>query len=237
LPLVLWLHGGGWTLGDVESYDRVCRRLAAGSGAAVLSLDYRLAPEHPWPASVDDTIAALRWISGAPEELGELTGRLAIAGDSAGATLSVLACLRVRDEAPAFLPQLQVLVYGNFDLSGSLPSSAGGRAEGDAGADVERYLISQWVPEESRWQDPDVSPYFAEDLAGLPRTVVVSAERDALRDHSSAMARRLRDAGVDVELRQEPGLIHDFLQLDEISPACAAAGDRVAEDLRTGLSA
>jgi acetyl esterase len=118
-PLVVYLHGGGWTIGGLESHDRMCRRLAAGSSAAVLAIDYRLAPEHPWPASVDDTVAALRWVASASADLGETPSAVAVAGDSAGGTLAALACLRLRDEDPAALPSLQVLVYANTDLTGS----------------------------------------------------------------------------------------------------------------------
>lgn len=96
-PLIVYLHGGGWTVSSLESHDRMCRRLADSSGAAVLALNYRLAPEHPWPASVDDTVAALRRVASAPAELGEASRAVAVAGDSAGGTLAALACLRLRD--------------------------------------------------------------------------------------------------------------------------------------------
>lgn len=236
-PLVVYLHGGGWTMGSLESHDRICRRLADGSGAAVLAIDYRLAPEHPWPASVDDTVAALRWVASAPAEL-ELGGAptaVAVAGDSAGGALAALACLRLREESPAALPGLQVLLYANTDLTGSQPSMRE-KAHG-FGLDVARvrFFNSQWVPDQARWSDPGVSPLFAPDLRGLPAALIITAENDPLRDESEAYASRLRDAGVEVELRREPGLIHNFMMLDEISPACAAAGDRVAADLRARL--
>jgi acetyl esterase len=234
-PLVVYLHGGGWTIGSLESHDRMCRRLAAGSGAAVLAIDYRLAPEHPWPASVDDTVAALRWVATAPAELGEPPSSVTVAGDSAGGTLAALACLRLREEDAAALPALQVLLYANTDLAGTCPSMRE-KAEG-WGLDVDRiqFFNAQWVPDQARWADPGVSPLYAPDLAGLPPALIVSAEHDPLRDESEAYASRLRDAGVDVTLRREPGLIHGFMTLDEISPACAAAADRVAADLRTRL--
>jgi len=232
VPLVLYLHGGGWTIGDLESFDRLCRRLADGSGAAVLALQYRLAPEHPWPASVDDSVAALRWVMSGPADLGEAPRAVAVAGDSAGGTLAALACLRLRDEHPASLPDLQVLIYANTDLTGACPSMREKATGWGLDADMVRFFNSQWVPERTRWSDPGVSPLYASDLSGLPPTLVVSAEHDPLRDESEAYGRRLRDAGVDVESRREPGLIHNFMLLDEISPACAAAADRVAADLR-----
>jgi acetyl esterase len=237
IPLVVYLHGGGWTIGNLESHDRMCRRLADGSGAAVLAIDYRLAPEHPWPASVDDTVAALRWVASAPGDLGEVPSAVAVAGDSAGGTLAALACLRLRDEYPAALPRLQALLYANTDLTGTQPSMREKAAGWGLDASTVRFFNSQWVPDQARWSDPGVSPLHAPDLSGLPGTLIVTAEHDPLRDESEAYARRLRDAGVEVELRREPGLIHSFMLLDEISPACAAAADRVAADLRAHLNA
>jgi acetyl esterase len=236
-PLVVYLHGGGWTIGSLESHDRMCRRLADGSGAAVLAIGYRLAPEHPWPASVDDTVAALRWVVSAPAELGEAPSAVAVAGDSAGGTLAALACLRLRDEYPAALPRLQALLYANTDLTGGQPSMREKAAGWGLDADAVRFFNSQWVPDQARWSDPGVSPLHAPDLCGLPSALIVTAEHDPLRDESEAYARRLRDAGVAVELRREPGLIHNFMLLDEISPACAAAAGRVAADLRARLNA
>jgi acetyl esterase len=235
-PLVVYLHGGGWTIGSLDSHDRMCRRLADGSGAAVLAIDYRLAPEHPWPASVDDTVAALRWVATAPAGLGEAPTAVAVAGDSAGGTLAALGCLRLRDEYPPALPDLQVLLYANTDLTGSQPAMREKATGWGLDAATVRFFNSQWVPDQARWSGPGVSPLHAPDLSGLPSALVVSAEHDPLRDESEAYARRLRDAGVQVELRREPGLIHGFMTLDEISPACAAAADRVAADLRARLT-
>jgi acetyl esterase len=235
--MVVYVHGGGWTIGTLASYDRVCRRLARGSGLRVLAVDYPLAPEHPWPASVDDTVAILRWVRSAPVELSEQPRAVAVAvaGDSAGGTLAALACLRLRDEQPDGLPYLQVLLYANTDLTGAHPSMREkGRGFG-LDADTVRWFARQWVPDERRWSDPGVSPLHAPDLGGLPAARVVSAEHDPLRDEGEAYAMRLRDAGVEVELRREAGLIHNFMLLDEVSPACAAAGDRVAADVRAHL--
>ncbi len=210
-PLVVYLHGGGWTIGNLESFDRMCRRLADGSGAAVLALEYRLAPEHPWPAAVDDTIAALRWVASAPRELGQTPGAVAVAG--AGGTLAALVCLRLRDEHPEALPDLQALIYANTDLTGAQPSMREKATGWGLDADTIRFFNSQWVPDQTRWSDPCVSPVHAADLSGLPSSLIITAEHDPLRDESEAYARRLREARVDVELRREPGLIHNFMLL------------------------
>ena len=170
-------------------------------------------------------------------ELGEVPSAVAVAGDSAGGTLAALACLRLRDEYPAALPRLQALLYANTDLTGTQPSMREKATGWGLDAGTVRFFNSQWVPDQARWSDPGVSPLHAPDLSGLPGALIVTAEHDPLRDESEAYARRLRDAGVEVELRREPGLIHSFMLLDEISPACAAAADRVAADLRAHLNA
>jgi len=230
LPLVLYLHAGGWTVGSIASADRLCRRLAVAADAAVLSLEYRLAPEHPWPASVDDAVATMRWIARGPEELDGLRpwGTL---GDSAGGTLVTLACQRLRTEDPAALPALEALVYANADLTGSHPSMRENAEGGGLDPAAVRWFNSQWVADEARWGEEGVSPVAAADLSGMPPSLIVSAEHDPLRDELEAYAERLREAGVEVTARREPGMIHNFLQQDEASPAAAAAGDRIGREL------
>lgn len=236
LPVLLYLHGGGFTIGNLETHDSLCRQLALRSGAAVVALDYRLAPEHPWPASVDDTVGALGWVARRPPALDPVTGRMAVVGDSAGGTLAALACLRLRSEQPPALPDLQVLLYPNTDLTGSSPSMRENATGFGLTADDVRTFARYWVPDETRWADPGVSPLHAPDLTGLPPALIVTAEYDPLRDEGEAYARRLAEAGVEVELRREPGLIHNFLMLDEVSPASAAAADHVAAELHDRLN-
>jgi len=119
--VIVYFHGGGWTIGSLDSHDRACRRIAAGTGAQVLAVDYRLAPEHPWPASADDAVTAVRSVGQSPPEL-PLGGAVMVAGDSAGGTLAALVCLRLRDGHPEAHPDLQVLIYANTDLTGDPPS-------------------------------------------------------------------------------------------------------------------
>lgn len=234
-PIVLYLHGGGWTVGDLDSFDRVCRRLALSSKAAVLALDYRLAPEDPWPASVEDTVAALRWIAGAPAELDGLGPAVGVAGDSAGGTLAALACQRLRDEDPGSLPALQVLIYANADLTGAQPSMRENATGGGLEPEAVRWFNGQWVPDPARWGDSGVSPLALADLAGLPPALVISAEHDPLRDELELYAERLGETGVEVVLRREAGQIHNFMQYDEISPAAAAAADRIGAEIGSRL--
>jgi acetyl esterase len=230
LPLVLYLHAGGWTVGSIAAADRLCRRLAVAADAAVLSLGYRLAPEHPWPASVDDAVATMRWIARGPAEL-EGLGPWGALGDSAGGTLVTLACQRLRTEDPAALPAVQALIYANTDLTGSHPSMRENAEGGGLDPAAVRWFNSQWVADESRWGDEGISPLGAADLAGMPPALIVSGERDPLRDELEDYAERLRAAGNQVIARREPGMIHNFLQMDEASPAAAAAGDRIGHEL------
>jgi len=228
--LVVYFHGGGWTIGSLETHDRACRRLAARAGLPVLAVDYRLAPEHPAPAAVDDAVAAFEWAAGAPGELGFRPQLIALAGDSAGGALAELAALRTR-KSPAS-PDFVALAFPNTDLDatgGSMISNAHGY--GLESADIE-WFSRQWLPDRARWSDPDVSPLKAGDLTGFPPAIIVTCELDPLRDQGEAFAARLRSAGVDVTLRREPGMVHNFLLWDLISPACAAAGDRFADDIR-----
>ena len=224
--LLLYLHGGGWTIGSIETYDR----LASRSGIALLSLEYRLAPEHPWPASIDDTVMALEWIAQRPLELGP-TGAVAVGGDSAGGTLATLACHRLRERHSQAMPALQVLLYPNTDLTGAHPSMTEKATGYGLTAEGIRFFNRQWVPNDAQWSGPTVSPLHAPDLAGLPPALVVTAEHDPLRDEGNRYAERLAAAGVEVLHRCEPGLVHSFMRLDRVSPACAAAADRVADEL------
>ena len=187
--MLLYLHGGGWVIGDLETHDRACRRLAASSGVSVLALDYRRAPEHPWPAAVDDAVAALIWIASHPAELGTAPSAVGIGGDSAGGTTAALAALRVRDDAPEAAPDAQLLIYANTDLSNSGDSMREkGHGFGLDVADIE-WFNSQWVPASVPLTDPRVSPLMAPELGGLPPAVIVTCEHDPLRDQGGGVRR------------------------------------------------
>jgi acetyl esterase len=230
-PLVVFLHGGGFVFGGLESHDRLCRRLAHSAGVAVLAVDYRLAPEHPWPAAVDDAVGALRWAAEAGSELGGTGGAAAVAADSGGAVLAVLACLRVRGEGDP-RPSGLILANPHLDLTLSSPSVEEKGSGWGLEASAMRWFVDTWVPDGVDLDDGRVSPFHARDLRGLPPTVLVTSEHDPLRDEGASFADRLADAGVGCRYRCEPGLVHGFLTLDSTSPACAEAGERLFEDVR-----
>ncbi|GAA4574269.1 alpha/beta hydrolase [Planotetraspora kaengkrachanensis] len=225
LPLVVFLHGGMWTIGDLESHDRACRRLAAAAEVAVLAVDVRRAPEHPWPAAVDDAVAAVLWADRHRDRMGAL-GVPAVAGDSSGGNLAALACMRLRDEGGP-TPLAQILIYPNTDLTLSQPSVLEKGTGWGLDADAVAWGAEMWVPEGAMRADPRVSPLHAPDLGGLPPALVVTAEHDPLRDEGDAYARRLTAAGVPVRHHCEAKMVHGFLTLDAVSPAAAAAGDRL----------
>lgn len=202
---LVWLHGGGWVIGSLESFDHVCRGLANAARAEVLSVAYRLAPEHPWPAAVRDADAALRWAAAT------LPGSLAVGGDSAGGNLTAIAVRRARDAGgPEVCAQL--LVYPVCDSS----MDTGSYEEFAAGYYLTRedmaWFFAQYVGEDADPLDPDISPLRATDLAGLPPATVVLAGADPLVDEGGGYAQRLADAGVDVDVRVFDDMIHGFLR-------------------------
>jgi acetyl esterase len=226
-PLLVFLHGGMWLLGDLETHDRLCRRIAADAGVEVLAVDYRRAPEHPWPAAVDDAVAVVRHAAA------HLAAIVAIGGDSAGGCLAALTCLALRDAGDPDVLAAQILVCPNTDLTGAHRSMIEkGTGFGLDAGDV-RWAAAQWMPDVARHRDGDVSPLHAADLSGLPAAVVVTVEHDPLRDEGDAYAARLAAAGVPVTHRCEPGLSHGFVQ--GMAPAATAAFERLIADVRAGL--
>ncbi|MGK2950334.1 MAG: alpha/beta hydrolase [Acidimicrobiales bacterium] len=232
-PLFLWFHGGGWVVGDLDTADATCRALANRSGAVVVSVDYRRAPEHPAPAAVDDCLTALTWAVENSELLGVTTSRLGVGGDSAGGNLAAVVCQRVRDE---FGPQIdfQLLVYPVVDCTLSHPSIEE-NAEGYflTKAALEWFVGHYLAGRDPR--DPTVSPLYAESLAGLPPAMVITAEYDPLRDEGEAYAAALADAGVPVDAARYEGQIHGFVGMASMVDDGRAAVDRAGAALRAAL--
>lgn len=215
-PLAVYLHGGGWVMCGPDTHDALCHGLAAASGAVVVSADYRLAPEHPWPAAADDALDVLLWARAEAERLGCDPGRVVVAGDSSGGNLAAVTALR----APALVAG-QLLVYPPLDASmGSESVAAYGRGYFHTAAHMAWY----WDQYGGDPAHPHVSPLRAADLSGLPRTLIVLADCDVLRDEGLEYARRLARAGVDCEVRLHPGVFHGFLGLPLPAARAAVAG-------------
>ncbi|WP_148611728.1 alpha/beta hydrolase [Nocardioides rubriscoriae] len=220
-PTLVFLHGGGFVIGDLDTHDQTCRRLCVEGGTAVLAIDYRLAPEHPYPAAVEDALAAVAW---AADHLAELGGGevLAVGGDSAGGNLSAVVAQVLRDQVDA-----QVLLYPATHMAGDYPS----RTDNGEGYFLDMatmtWFAAHYLGDDVDLDDVRHSPILG-DLAGAPRALVVTAEYDPLRDEGEAYADQLEAAGVPVERVRYDGLVHGFIDMGIMSPAAGAALEDVA---------
>ncbi|MGH9188264.1 MAG: alpha/beta hydrolase [Acidimicrobiales bacterium] len=237
LPVLVWYHGGGFVIGDLDTADGGARRLANRCGALTVSVDYRLAPEHPWPVPLDDGWGALTWVAAHAGEIGGDPARLAVGGDSAGGNLATMVALRAaRQGGPRLVHQL--LVYPWCDLTMSLPS-VGENGDGYLLTAAHlRWFVGHFLADRGDPKDPAVSPIFiaVDHLAGVAPATVVAAEFDPLRDENAVYAERLAEAGVPVEHRCYEGMIHGFSGLGAITPAALDAADWAATRLRASLS-
>jgi len=225
VPVLVWLHGGGWMVGSPDSHDALCRRLSNRAGCVVVSVHYRLAPEHPFPAALDDALAVVGWVAEHAGEIGGDAERLTVGGDSSGASITTAVARRWRDL------QLQVLVYPATDAAMDAPSH-------------ERYATGYCLERDemrSSWDsylagadpaDPDASPLRADDLAGVAPAFMLVAGFDPLHDEGVAYAGRLQAAGVPVELVEFEGQIHGFVRWLAALDAAGDAADRIATALR-----
>ena len=227
LPTVVFLHGGGWVLGDLDTADPACRMLCRDVDAVVVSVDYRRAPEHPFPAAVDDAWTAYQWVAGRIGDYGGDIDRLAVGGDSAGGNLAAVVAQQAAGADLALAAQM--LVYPAVELLGAYPSRSadapGLMSLADMRWAAEHYVgVSEDDPRAARLaRDPRLSPLLAPTLRGLAPAVVVTAEFDPLRDEGNAYARALDKAGVRVEHREFAGLVHGFYGLEMFSSVVVEA--------------
>ncbi|HEY9066682.1 MAG TPA: alpha/beta hydrolase [Burkholderiaceae bacterium] len=220
LPALLYTHGGGFTIGNLETHDSLMRQIALRSNAAVLALDYRLAPEHRFPVAVDDTWAALRWLAQHAETLGLDGTRLAVGGDSAGGTLAAAAAIHARDIGLHL--RLQVLITPGTTAYADTPSHRTYAHGFLLDAETIAWFFDQYIAHEQR-RDWRFAPLEANDLDGVAPACVVLAECDPLVDEGVAYADRLRAAGVEVELELVRGMTHDFIKMGRVLPEAGAA--------------
>jgi acetyl esterase len=233
-PLLVYLHGGGWVLGSVDSHDPVCRYLARNAQVRVLSVGYRLAPEHCFPAAADDAFTAFRFAARNAEALGADQSAIAIGGDSAGANLAASVCLQALGKGPR--PVFQLLFYPATDMT-TRRRSRDVFADGFFLTDDDMtWFLDHYCPEIAMRHDPKLSVLLADDLRGLPPAYVATAGFDPLRDEGNAFADRLRDAGVPVVKRQHDDLIHGFVSFLNLGTRFREAVSEAAGALRTGLA-
>jgi len=233
-PIVVFFHGGGWVVGTLDTYDPLCRALAAATPAVVVSVDYRLAPEHRWPAAVEDAYAATEWASRNAAALGGVQHRLAVAGDSAGGNLAAVVALGARDRGgPAIA--FQLLVYPALDAAGD---TASWREYADGyhlTADGMRWYWDHYLGG-ADGAAPDASPLRAAFVGGLPPALVIGAEYDILRDEGEAYAARLAGAGVDATASRHAGVVHGFVRWRAVTGAAGDALQEAATALRSALA-
>jgi acetyl esterase len=233
-PIVVFFHGGGWVVGTLDTYDPLCRALAAATPAVVVSVDYRLAPEHRWPAAVEDAYAATEWASRNAAGLGGAQHRLAVAGDSAGGNLAAVVALGARDRGgPAIA--FQLLVYPVLDAAGG---TASWREYADGyhlTADGMRWYWDHYLGG-ADGAAPDASPLRAAFVGGLPPALVIGAEYDILRDEGEAYAARLAEAGVDASASRHAGVVHGFVRWRAVTGAAGDALQEAATALRSALA-
>ena len=227
-PALMFFHGGGWVIGTVDTHDVVCRALCETTAATVVSVEYRLAPEHPFPAAPDDCTAATKWVAENGASIGVDGSRLAVCGDSAGGNLAAVVAL---DCAAGLKISAQALVYPAVDATreetGSLVDNAEGYLLTTVGM---RWFYGQYVEDQSDLSNPRCSPLLA-DLAGQPPAIVLTAEYDPLRDEGKDYAAALETAGVDVEYFQYDGQVHTFFTQVGVCDASQDSVDRIAEFL------
>ena len=211
LPALIYFHGGGWVVGDLDTHDVLCRQLAAQAGVIVIAVDYRLAPEHPFPAAVDDCWSATTWIAANAVALGIDNTRLAVGGDSAGGGLAAVMALMARRSGPAL--KFQVLVYPVTDLRADSESYSKYADGYLLTRNMMRWYIAQYAPTDDDVRDWRASPLLAPSVDGVPPALVITAGLDPLRDEGEAYARRLEEAGVAVDYVCLGGMIHGFLTM------------------------
>jgi acetyl esterase len=229
LPALVYFHGGGWSIGDLSSADPMCRRLAAEAGCVVVSVGYRLAPEDPFPAAVEDAYAVTADVVRHADRYGIRPDAVAVAGDSSGGNLATVTARRARDEGIALAHQL--LLCPNTDSGLDSPSFAEfGEGYGLSAATM-AWFLGHYIGYADR-SDPRIAPLRAEDLSGLPPATVLTAEYDILRDEGEQYARALEAAGVPVELRRYDGMMHNFVTLPEVFDDAVTARAWAASRLR-----
>ena len=238
LPTIVWYHGGGWTTGSLKTGDVVARELSRGTPAVVVSVAYRLSPEHPWPAATEDADAALHWAAAHVAELGGDSARIAVGGDSAGGNIAATVAQLARDSGPRFAAQ--ILLYPVLDLdmdrSDRYPSLRENADGYHVTRDELRWCVRNYLPAGTDPADPLISPGLHPDLANLPATVLAVAQYDPLRDHGTAYAEALRAASVAVTLHPGLGLIHGCFDMLGVSAAARDEMHRVLRSVREILA-
>jgi len=235
-PALVYYHGGGWVVGNLDMVDTVCRALANRAGSVVVSVDYRLAPEHKFPASAEDAYAAAHWVATNASTIGVDPGRIAVGGDSAGGNLAAVVSLIARDRGSPSLAY-QVLVYPVTDYAFDTPSYQANGKDYFLTTEMMEWFWNHYLRTPEDGNNPYASPLRATNLAGLPPALVITAEYDPLRDEGERYAQRLREAGVPVRQTRYDGMVHGFFTMPGTFDKAKQAVDEIAEELRKTAAA
>ena len=227
-PITLFFHGGGWVLGSLDLYDELCCMLSNRSESIVVSVDYRLAPEHRFPAAIHDCYDATKWVAENASDLEGDEDTIVVAGESAGGTLAIDTCLLARDRGGPQLA-LSVPIYPVTDLARDLSKYAGDKF--GPSKEAMDWFISHYIESDSELRDPLASPQYA-DLRGLPTTMMITAEFDPLREQELDFAERMKESGVKFDLRDYPGLVHGFVSLPGYYPEGRQAIEAIASEIK-----
>ena len=229
-PIMLYFHGGGYVKGGIEESDAFCRNLARVTRYMVLSIDYRLAPEHRFPAALDDAVAATIWAGAHAVDLGGAPDPIVLCGESAGGNLAAVTCLRLRSN-PRVAIRYQVLLQPVVDFTLSFPSIAMPSTECLVPREDLAWYYRTYRGDQCDPRDPRVSPIYAQDLSRLPPALIIAAEYDTLRDEAEAYAERLKTAGIATRYLCAEGMVHGFLQMRGIVPDAQIATEEIARAL------
>jgi acetyl esterase len=236
LPVFVYFHGGGWVIGSIETSDALCRALCNAAGCIVLSVDYRLAPEHPFPAAVEDAYHATLWAAANTASFGGDPSRIAVGGDSAGGNLAAVVAQIARDrDQPAL--QFQLLIYPATDAACDTPSYSENADGYLLTKDAMQWFWNHYMGRDADRRNPHLSPLRASNLTGLPAALVITAGFDPLRDEGERYAERLRDAGVPVQVTRYSSMMHGFFTMAAMIDQGRKAVQQAAAALRTAFAA
>jgi len=233
-PALVFFHGGGWVICDLDTHDNLCRSLCNEAGCVVVSVDYRLAPEHKFPAAPEDCYAAAMWVAGHAAEINADSGKIAIGGDSAGGNLTAVVAQMVRDQGGPHLA-LQLLIYPATDFTSDGPSIRENGQDYFLTIDDMNWFMNYYLNSDADKKNPLASPMQSANLHSLPTALVITAEYDPLRDEGETYGKRLKEAGVPVAISRYNGMIHGFLTLEPLTDKGKQAREECAQALRTAF--